>query len=260
MQTRSRTIRNRLHGLPLALFALAAACSWYTPAALPATASPPAAGPPPQTASPSPFAPLPADSPAPPAGEEAAAPSPSPGQETGFHGLVVPGDWFFTTVETGDIAALVFTPLDPALLAAFEDPGWAVPPNFAIAALVRSPLPEGADPAALTAGIDASLASFSDADLASLLSGAGRIGLIDLTALETITLIAAERAEIGGRPAIAVRGEAGFGPDLEPALRLMVHLTWTDEAFLTYYALASASAWEANLPHFNSSLESIELP
>jgi hypothetical protein len=251
MATRHRPIRPRTAAFVTA--AALAACRLFGPAAQSAGTDTP--GPAPR-ASPTAFAPGPADSPTPPAAPQVE----TPGQATGFHGLIVPGDWFFTPVETGDVAALVFTPLDPALLAAFEDPGWAVPPDFAIAALVRSPLPEGADPAALTAGIDASLASFSDADLASLLSGAGRIGLIDLTALETITLSTAERAEIGGRPAIAVRGEAGFGPDLEPALRLMVHLTWTDEAFLTYYALASASAWDANLPHFNSSLESIELP
>jgi hypothetical protein len=239
------TSGNRLAQALLAIALLAAACRSAAP-----TAQPPGTEAPeiPGAAGPTAFAPGPADTPTQPAPPPTGLPSPT-GQPTGFHGLIVPEDWFFTTVESGEIEAVVFTPLDPAALAAFDDPELAVPPDFVIAALVRSPLPAGSDPDALQAGMEASLANFTSADLSSLLAGADRIGLIDLAAIETITVESAERGELGGRPAIAVRGAADFGPDSGPGVQLLVLLAWTEDAFFTFYGIAAEAAWDgAALP------------
>jgi hypothetical protein len=266
MGVRLGIYRSRLTAALTALalaFALGPACRSIATTDLPAAPSPEV-----QTAAD--FSPGTVDSPAPPvptAAETTDFPVPLtalPGQFTGFHGLVVPDGWFYTAVtdSAGDarIEAVVFTPLDPAYLAAYEDPEFMVPPDFAIGALARSPLPEGADPDALLAGMEASLETFSDADLASLLTGADRIGLINLAALESITVDTAETAMLGGRPAIAVHGTAGFGPNTQPALRILVLLAWTDDSFFTFYGISTGAAWEATEPYLMQIMETVELP
>ena len=254
MVTQPGFISSRRIATSIVALTLAVACRGSAPAAPPATAHAPE---PTATTAPPP---LPA-SPTPPPGEEP-APEPTlvPGQETGFHGLTVPDGWFHLAVDDGDVSAVVFTPLDPAALTTFDDPVWMVPPDFTIAALARSPLPPGTDPAALQAGMAQSIESLSDADLESLLAGADRIGILDLSALASVTLTGAELSALGGRPSIAIHGEANFGPDREPALRILIHLTWTEAAFFTFYGITSAAAWERVQLPLNQSLESIELP
>ena len=173
---------------------------------------------------------------------------------------VVPAGWYYATVEQQDLTGMLFSRQSPEELAAFEDPSLAVPADFAGGAFVRTDLPAGADPQAMLAGMEASLAELGDAELGAMLITADQTGLLNLQTVDVTRLERAWVGELGGKPAVVMEGTAQFVDGKPPVLRMQVWLAWTPEAFYSLYLLASEAAWPEASAAFEAVGSSITLP
>ena len=173
---------------------------------------------------------------------------------------VIPPGWYYAGVEQEDMTGVLFSRQSPQELAEFDDPDQAVPMDFAGGAFVRSSLPEGADPQAMLAGMETSLAELGDQDLCAMLIAADQAGLLNLRAVDFTLLERAEVGEMGGKPAIIMEGTVHFLDGKPPVLRMQVWLAWTQDAFYTLYLLASETVWQENSAAFEAVGQSITLP
>jgi hypothetical protein len=173
---------------------------------------------------------------------------------------LIPAGWYYADVEQEGLTGVLFSKQSPQELAAFDDPAQAVPVDFAGGALVRTDLPEGADPQAMLAGMEASLAELGDQELGAMLITADQTGLLNLKAVDVTRLERAWVGELGGKPAIMMEGTAHFLDGKPPVLRMQVFLAWTPEAFYSLYLLAGETVWQENSAVFESVRQSIHLP
>jgi hypothetical protein len=158
-------------------------------------------------------------------------------------GITIPNGWFSTPIQVGEMSGVVFVQQDPTLLAAFDDPALAVPADFAGGALISTDLPAGTEAGNLEAGMEANLASLGDQDFEAMLLAADRAGLINIAAVDHTVLQEARLDTMAGRPAMVMVGTIHFLDDQPPVLQGEVWLSWTEDAFVTYYALAAETAW-----------------
>jgi hypothetical protein len=173
---------------------------------------------------------------------------------------VVPAGWYYARVEQESLTGVLFSKQSPEQLAAFDDPALAVPMDFAGGAFVKTDLPDGADPQAMLAGMESSLAELSDTDFGAMLIPADQTGLLNLQAVDITRLDRAWVGELGGKPAIMMEGTAHFLDGKPPVLRLQVWLAWTPDAFYTLYLLASETVWQETSSAFEAVGQSITLP
>jgi hypothetical protein len=180
------------------------------------------------------------DTPAP----SATAPEPTPFVAT-IDGIsmVIPGDWYAAQVSLERLEALIFVQQDPDVLAEFNDPNLAVPLDYAAGALIITPLPEGSDAETLSESMLSAVADLTGDDLDATLLALDQAGLIDYTAVAGAQLLQAEIDALAGIPALMMDGRVTFVDELPPELRIQVWLTWTDDSFIVYYALAAEQAW-----------------
>lgn len=174
--------------------------------------------------------------------------------------LDIPAGWYYAGVEQEELTGVLFSKQSPQELAAFDDPALAVPMDFAGGAFVRTALPAGADPQAMLAGLEASLAELGDQDLGAMLIAADQAGLLNLRAVDFSRLERAWVGEMGGKPAIMMEGTVHFLDGKPPVLRMQVRLVWTQDAFYTLYLLASETVWQETSSAFETVGQSISLP
>ena len=172
----------------------------------------------------------------------------------------IPPGWYYAGVEQEELTGVLFSKQSPQELAAFDDPALAVPMDFAGGAFVRTALPAGADPQAMLAGLEASLAELGDQDLGAMLIAADQAGLLNLRAVDFSRLERAWVGEMGGKPAIMMEGTVHFLDGKPPVLRMQVRLVWTQDAFYTLYLLASETVWQETSSAFETVGQSISLP
>ena len=174
--------------------------------------------------------------------------------------LVIPPDWYYAGVEQEGTTGVLFSKQSPQELAAFDDQTLAVPVDFAGGAFVKTGLPTGADPQAMLAGMESSLAELGDQDLGAMLIGADQAGLLNLRAVDFARLDRAWVGEMGGKPAILMEGTIHFLDSKPPVVRMQVWLAWTPEAFYSLYLLASETVWPETSAAFEAVGQSITLP
>ncbi len=157
--------------------------------------------------------------------------------------MTVPYGWYSSVVELERLEALIFVEQDPADLAEFDDPDLALPLDFAAGALIITPLPDGSDAETLSESMLDAIPELTGDDLDAMLLPLDQAGLIDYTAVEGAELLQAAADTLAGMPALMMDGLVSFVDDLPPQLRVQVWLTWTEESFIAYYALAAEQAW-----------------
>jgi hypothetical protein len=157
--------------------------------------------------------------------------------------MVIPEGWHVAQVSLERLEALIFVQQDPDMLAEFDDPDLAVPLDYAAGALIITPLPEGSDAETLSESMLSAVVDLTGDDLDATLLALDQAGLIDYTAVEGAQLLQADIDTLAGIPALMMDGTVTFADELPPDLRIRVWLTWTDDSFIVYYALASEMAW-----------------
>lgn len=157
--------------------------------------------------------------------------------------MSVPYGWYSTVVELDRLEALIFVEQDPDDLAEFDDPDLALPLDFAAGALIITPLPDGSDAETLSESMLDAIPELTGDDLDAMLLPLDQAGLIDYTAVAGAELMQAAADTLAGMPALMMDGIATFVDDLPPQLRVQVWLTWTEESFVAFYALAAEQAW-----------------
>lgn len=157
--------------------------------------------------------------------------------------ISVPYGWYSTVVELEHLEALIFVQQDPADLAEFDDPDLALPLDFAAGALIITPLPDGSDPETLSESMLTAVPELTGDDLDAMLLPLDQAGLIDFTAVAGAQLLRADVDTLAGMQALMMDGMVTFVDDLPPRLRVQVWLTWTEDSFVAYYALAAEQAW-----------------
>jgi len=172
----------------------------------------------------------------------------------------IPPGWYYAGVEQEELTGVLFSKQSPQELAVFADPTLAVPMDFAGGAFVRTALPAGADPQAMLAGMETSLAELGDQDLGAMLIAADQAGLLNLRAVDFSRLEKAWLGEMGGKPAVMMEGTVHFLDGKPPVLRMQVRLVWTQDAFYTLYLLASETVWQETSSAFETVGQSISLP
>lgn len=188
---------------------------------------------------------------------------PSAGNAVGLEaeGLqAIPPGWYYAGVEQEGLTGVLFSKQSPQELAGFDDSIQAVPIDFAGGAFVRTALPAGADPQAMLAGMETSLAELGDQDLGAMLIAADQAGLLNLRAVDFTRLERAWLGEMGGKPAIMMEGTVHFLDGKPPVVRMQVRLVWTQDAFYTLYLLASETVWQETNSAFETVGQSITLP
>jgi hypothetical protein len=157
--------------------------------------------------------------------------------------MSVPFGWYSTVVELDRLEALIFVEQDPAELAEFDDPDLALPLEFAAGALIITPLPDGSDAETLSESMLDAIPALTGDDLDAMLLPLDQAGLIDYTAVSGAELLRAVADTLAGMQALMMDGMVAFVDDLPPLLHVQVWLTWTEESFVAYYALAAEQAW-----------------
>jgi hypothetical protein len=157
--------------------------------------------------------------------------------------MSVPYGWYSVVVELERLEALIFVEQDPSDLAEFDDPDLALPLDFAAGALIITPLPDGSDAETLSESMLDAIPELTGDDLDAMLLPLDQAGLIDYTAVAGAELLQATADTLAGMPALMMDGLVTFVDDLPPELRVQVWLTWTEESFVAYYALAAEMAW-----------------
>ncbi len=157
--------------------------------------------------------------------------------------MVIPEGWYAAEVSLERLEALIFVQQDPDALAEFDDPDLAVPLDYAAGALIITPLPEGSDAETLNASMLDAVSELTGDDLDATLLALDQAGLIDYTAVEGAQLLQADIDALAGIPALMMEGTVIFVDGLPPELRIRVWLTWTEDSFIAYYALAAEQAW-----------------
>jgi len=173
---------------------------------------------------------------------------------------VIPAGWHYAVVQQEGLSGVLFSKQSPEALEAFDDSTQAVPADFAGGAFVRTALPAGADPQAMLAGMEASMAELGDLDLEAMMITADQVGMLNLRAIDYTRLERVWAGEMGGKPAIVMEGTVHFVDGKPPVLRAKVLLAWTGEAFYTLYLLASEAAWPESSTVFDALEGSISLP
>jgi len=169
---------------------------------------------------------------------------------SGMPVISAPEEWYSTEMDVDNLHAVIFSHQNP------EDEASSVD-DFAIAALVTAPLPDGSDPAALQAGLAENLSSYNGDDLEGMLSAAQSLELIDLVSAEEIVLDEARLDTLGGIPALLMDGRMAYeGQDL----RVQTWLCWTREIFLAYYQFAENENWQTYAASFDFARNSIQFP
>jgi hypothetical protein len=189
--------------------------------------------------------------------------SPEGGATEGVQGQglpLIPSGWYYAAVEQEGLTGVLFSKQSPEELAAFDDSTQAVPVDFAGGALVRTDLPGGADPQAMQAGMQDSLAELGDQELGAMLIAADQAGLLNLRVVDFTKLERAWMGELGGKPAVVMEGTAHFVDGKPPVLRMQVFLAWTPEAFYSLYLLAGETVWQESSAAFEYVRQSINLP
>ena len=173
--------------------------------------------------------------------------------------LVIPEDWYWAQVELERLEGLIFVQNDPDELAEFDDPDLALPLDYAAGALIITPLPQGSDAETLSEAMLSALADLTGDDLDAMLLPLDQAGLIDHSAVEGVQLLQARADMLAGLPALAMDGTATFADDLPPELRIQVYLTWTEDSFVAFYALAAEQAWPNAEAPLAAALETISI-
>jgi hypothetical protein len=174
--------------------------------------------------------------------------------------LVIPLNWYSTTIDQPNLAGYLFVKHDPANLASFDDPTLAVPADFAGGALINTPLPPEADADNLQANMEANLSKMTDQDFEAMLIGADQIGLINLAAVSHGRLHQAQLDTLGGQPAILLEGTIHFAEEQPPILLGQIWLTWTGKSFTTFYALGTEAIWPSIKSELEDARQSFILP
>lgn len=157
--------------------------------------------------------------------------------------MSVPFGWYSTVVELDHLEALIFVMQDPADLAEFDDPDLALPLDFVAGALIITPLPDGSDAETLSQSMLDSIPELTGDDLDAMLLPLDQAGLIDYTAVAGAELLQAADDTLAGTPALMMDGTVTFVDELPPQLRVQVWLTWTEQSFVAFYALAAEQVW-----------------
>lgn len=199
-------------------------------------------------------APAPADAPSPTEG----APE-RPAMALDGLRLHVPEDWYYAQIDHERMTALVFVQQDPEELGEFNDPDLALPLDYAAGAVVITPLPEGSDPEALRQAMIDSVADLTGDDFDAMVLALDQVGLIDYTAVDGAVLSDAWVDVLASLPAVVMDGTVRFEDELPPELRIQVWLTWTDERFVAYYAVATTEVWPGVEASLATTRESIEI-
>ncbi len=195
-------------------------------------------------------------------GEVSAPTATEPGQQPitiDSVSLFIPQYWYSAHVELERLQALIFVQQDPEMLAQFDDPDLALPLDYAAGALILTPLPEGSDPESMSDALLSDIPDLTADDLDAMLLPLDQAGLIDYTVVEGVELLRAWADTLAGLPALAMEGTASFMDSLPPGLHVQVWLTWTEESFVAYYALAAAPAWPDAEAPLAAALESISI-
>jgi len=168
-----------------------------------------------------------------------------------------PKGWYVSNTQVDNLQAMICINQDPdSLQVSSED---AFPPGFAAVALVTSPMPAGSDAAAMVAGMEDALSSYRSEDLRGMLMAAEKIGLIDLTNADNVTLDKVKIDELGGYPALVMNGTLQF-PNGSSQMKTQVWLTWVEQTFVVFYKFTGANDWDTMQPIFNTARDSINLP
>jgi hypothetical protein len=173
--------------------------------------------------------------------------------------MSVPYGWYSTVVELERLEALIFIKQNPADLAEFDDPDLALPLDFVAGALVITPLPDGSDAETLSESMLDAISELTGDDLDAMLLPLDQAGLIDYTAVAGAELLQAAADTLAGMPAIMMDGMVIFVDDLPPQLRVQVWLTWTEDSFVAYYALAAEQAWQDAEAPLHAALETVSI-
>jgi hypothetical protein len=173
--------------------------------------------------------------------------------------MLIPEDWYSAHVELERLEALIFMQLDPVELTEYDDPDLAVPLDYAAGALIITPLPEGSDAEALSEAMLGAIPDLTGDDLDAMLLALDLAGLIDYTAVASAQLLRAGADTLAGLPALMMDGMVTFVDELPPELRVQVWLTWTEDSFVVYYALAAEQAWADAEAPLIAALESISI-
>jgi hypothetical protein len=188
-------------------------------------------------------------------------PSQGEGAQLSGEGMpVIPAGWHYAVVEQEGLSGVLFSKQSPEALEAFDDSTQAVPADFAGGAFVKTALPAGAEPQAMLAGMEASMAELGDQDLEAMMITADQVGMLNLRAVDHAGLERVWAGELGGKPAIVMEGTIHFLDGKPPVLRAKVLLAWTEQAFYTLYLLASEAAWPESSAAFDALAGSINLP
>jgi hypothetical protein len=182
---------------------------------------------------------------------EAPAPTAAP------FSMTPPDGWYVTHTQVDNLQATICINQDPEnLQVSSED---AFPPGFAAIALVTSPMPSGSNAEAMVAGMEDALSSYRSEDLRGMLMAAEKIGLIDLTNAENVSLDKVKIDELGGYPALVMNGTLQF-PNGSSQMKTQVWLTWVEQTFVVFYKFTGANDWDTMQPIFNTARDSINLP
>jgi hypothetical protein len=173
--------------------------------------------------------------------------------------MLIPEDWYSAHVELERLEALIFMQLDPVELTEYDDPDLAVPLDYAAGALIITPLPEGSDAQTLSEVMMSAIPDLTGDDLDAMLLALDLAGLIDYTAVASAQLLRAGADTLAGIPALMMDGMVTFVDELPPELRVQVWLTWTEDSFVAYYALAAEQAWPDAEAPLIATLESISI-
>jgi len=172
--------------------------------------------------------------------------------------LTPPEGWYVSYTQVDNLRATICINQDPENLEVSSE--GAFPAGFAAIALVTSPVPAGSDAAAMVAGMEDALSSYRNEDLRGMLMAAEKIGIIDLTSADSVTLDKVKIDELGGYPALVMNGTLQFPNGGSSQIKTQVWLTWVDQTFVVFYKLCGTNDWNTMQPVFNMARDSITLP
>lgn len=105
-----------------------------------------------------------------------------------------------------------------------------------------------------------SIPNLSEDDFVAILLGVDQVGLINLAEVEYASLDQGTSNLLDDKTAIHLDGTVHFSEDLPPVLRTKVWLTWTENAFVTFYAIATDQNWAVVEEELLNTKASIQLP
>jgi len=197
---------------------------------------------------------LPADTDTPaPVVEEKATPTASPAPiAIGDISVYIPDSWTSTVVEVDPIMAIIFANRLPSDFQSPEKTAESFPAGFVSGGIVLSPMAEATNSSALFAGMMENLPKYRNEDFQAMLMTADQVGLIDLAAVESVTLSSARADKISANQALVMEGTVKF-PDGKEPVQTQIWLSWSGSNFVTYYRFAA----EGVSPEDNQELEKI---